>query len=89
MLLSNGWQLAAAQERWPIDEIWAGPGTQATASDWWSQFPTPDDISDHFPVGAELTLSVPKGGKAAAPEGRLVPGVLGYRCDVPVPTPRP
>jgi endonuclease/exonuclease/phosphatase family metal-dependent hydrolase len=86
-LESAGWQLVAAQEFWRVDQIWFDPGAGYSLGSWWESLPLPAGISDHLPIGTDITFSItrrplPKGDLQAAP---LTPRTMNYACAVPTP----
>jgi endonuclease/exonuclease/phosphatase family metal-dependent hydrolase len=87
-LSSAGWQLAALSS-WPIDQIWLDPRAGVTAGDWWAGFTLPRDISDHLPIGVDLTFDVGRRElKPNASRGNVKPAAMQYACAVPTPRPR-
>jgi endonuclease/exonuclease/phosphatase family metal-dependent hydrolase len=87
-LSGAGWQLIVAQPTWPIDQIWADPAATVGRGEWWQGLTPPEGISDHLPIGAEITLSLPRTATAATTaDGRLEPRARSYAC--PLPPPRP
>ena len=49
-----GWQPMAVEPSWGIDQIWVYPSVRWTSTTWFQSLPTPKDLSDHNPIGAEL-----------------------------------
>jgi endonuclease/exonuclease/phosphatase family metal-dependent hydrolase len=83
-LTSHSWQLLVAQESWPIDQVWAGPETSVTTGDWWPPLAPPTGVSDHDPVGIDVTIEAPRIGRASDLEaGTTVPKTLDYACPLP------
>jgi endonuclease/exonuclease/phosphatase family metal-dependent hydrolase len=79
-LRAGGWQLVAAQERWPIDQVWLDGSGSATESGWWDALRAPEGISDHWPVGVELTFGAPATPASGAPRTVREPVALDYAC---------
>jgi endonuclease/exonuclease/phosphatase family metal-dependent hydrolase len=82
-LASQGWQLVAAQEQWPIDQIWLDPEANVDKGRWWDAVDEPAGVSDHLPVGVDVTLAAPMAAAANAREPVGEPGVLDYACPLP------
>jgi endonuclease/exonuclease/phosphatase family metal-dependent hydrolase len=57
LLEAGGWQLAAAEESWTIDQVWVGPGATWQSEPLWEADSLPPHLSDHYPVGARLYFS--------------------------------
>jgi endonuclease/exonuclease/phosphatase family metal-dependent hydrolase len=49
-----GWQPMAVEPSWGIDQIWVYSSVRWTSTTWFQLLPTPKDLSDHNPIGAEL-----------------------------------
>ncbi len=81
-LRDGGWQLAVAQPGWPIDQIWLDATSRRLTGDWWDSLPAPSHISDHLPIGVDVTMEATPsdlGGR----EPVIEPGVLDYACPLP------
>jgi endonuclease/exonuclease/phosphatase family metal-dependent hydrolase len=83
LLISRDWQLVVAEQRWPVDQIWADPDAVVSNSDWWSGFTPPPDISDHSPIGAEVTFITPRVRTRATNGQPAEPKALNYACNLP------
>ena len=81
-LQSTGWQNLALEPVWRIDQVWLDPTSKATTGSWWASFDSPADISDHRPVGVDVTLVAESRDYAAAPKGVTV-GKMSYACPMP------
>ena len=79
----GGWQLVVAQEQWPIDQIWLDGFGAFSEGAWWDGVMQPARISDHFPVGAEVTFAAPPLAGPATQESVSEPNVLDYACPLP------
>lgn len=55
VLSQTGWGLGAAARRGGIDQIWVS-SADWSRSDWWTSVQLQPSLSDHDPVGAEITL---------------------------------
>jgi endonuclease/exonuclease/phosphatase family metal-dependent hydrolase len=83
-LLAAGWKLVYSQPRSAIDQIWAGPGLGFTVGDWWESRPPLGEVSDHLPVGAGITVSLPASSTASMVDSSSSsPAILDYACDLP------
>jgi endonuclease/exonuclease/phosphatase family metal-dependent hydrolase len=59
LLRAAGWQFAAAESTWTVDQIWVGPGVAFTKGDLLNTSKATRELSDHLPVGVALTLTLP------------------------------
>jgi endonuclease/exonuclease/phosphatase family metal-dependent hydrolase len=87
---SSGWQLAAWRESSRVDQVWVDPGTSYSIGGWWDSLPLPAGISDHLPIGADVTLSVPRraiNGERLHRNSTLTPQTMNYACAIPTPSP--
>jgi endonuclease/exonuclease/phosphatase family metal-dependent hydrolase len=83
-LRAAGWQFVSAESTWTVDQIWAGPGVGVTKAEPLNTATATRELSDHLPVGAKLTLSLP----AAIPNGAAWPSrgsQLLEACPPPAP----
>ena len=80
VLRRGGWQLVAVQPGWPIDQIWLDDSGGFATGGWWSALPPPEGISDHLPVGAEMTFGVTPSPEPFDGEAVGDPGELIYAC---------
>jgi endonuclease/exonuclease/phosphatase family metal-dependent hydrolase len=86
-LESAGWQLAAWQDFWRVDQIWVDPEASYSLGGWWQALPLPAGISDHLPIGAEITFSINRRlfEQSEPQSAPLTPRMLNYACAVPKP----
>ena len=82
-LRAADWQLVRAQAQWPIDQIWVDASASVTTGVWWDGLEAPARISDHWPVGVDITLTVPRSSKFVGREPMAAPDALDYACAVP------
>jgi endonuclease/exonuclease/phosphatase family metal-dependent hydrolase len=82
-LAGGGWQLLEAQAEWPIDQIWLDGSGMATVGDWWEGVIQPSRISDHFPVGVDISFTAAPAVQATAREPVSEPAALAYECPLP------
>ena len=54
-----GWKPIAIEPDWKIDQIWVRESRRWNKTDWFQRLPTPTNISDHNPIGAELYTHSP------------------------------
>jgi endonuclease/exonuclease/phosphatase family metal-dependent hydrolase len=59
LLRAAGWQFAAAESTWTVDQIWVGPGVAFTKGGLLNTSKATRELSDHLPVGVALTLTLP------------------------------
>lgn len=55
-LKETGMELVAIEQSWEIDQIWASPSINWSKTDWFESFTPPSNISDHRPIGAEISI---------------------------------
>jgi endonuclease/exonuclease/phosphatase family metal-dependent hydrolase len=82
VLRDGGWQLVAVQPGWPIDQIWLDDSGAVSKGGWWESLPPPEGISDHLPVGAEMTFTSERSA-ATGREPVTEPAELDYACPLP------
>jgi endonuclease/exonuclease/phosphatase family metal-dependent hydrolase len=81
-LREGGLQLVVAQPQWPIDQIWIDLTSRARPGGWWETLDSPPGISDHLPIGVDLTIQALPSG-VAGHEPVTEPGALDYECPLP------
>jgi hypothetical protein len=54
-----------------------------TTGDWFGGLEMPPRISDHFPVGVDMTFSAQASPVATAAESVTAPTALAYECPLP------
>jgi endonuclease/exonuclease/phosphatase family metal-dependent hydrolase len=88
-LLSAGWQLVARQDFWRVDQIWVDPSASYTRGTWWEGLPEASGISDHLPIGADVTLTINREAtpRQAAQTRPPSPQAMEYACAIPTPRP--
>ena len=86
-LESSGWQLAAWQDFWRVDQIWIDAGASYSHGSWWGSLPDAAGISDHLPAGADITFTISRQSTGAQqPQTQPVtPRAMDYACAVPTP----
>jgi endonuclease/exonuclease/phosphatase family metal-dependent hydrolase len=82
VLREKGWQLAAFAV-WSIDQIWLDGAGALSTGGWWQALPVAEGISDHLPVGAEITFDAPPSDRGAPQELVTEPEPLDYACPLP------
>jgi len=81
VLRDGGWQIVGVAE-WPIDQIWLDGSGPTSPGSWWQGLRAAEGISDHLPVGAEITFdALPLDPTVREPVTE--PDPLAYACPLP------
>jgi endonuclease/exonuclease/phosphatase family metal-dependent hydrolase len=51
-----GWQSVAVEKSWGIDQVWMSPFAKWSSTAWYDSLTLPSGVSDHAPIGAEISI---------------------------------
>jgi hypothetical protein len=78
LLRDAGWELAAFEDSWTIDQIWLAPWTGWTAEKLWEPGTIVENLSDHYPVGVRLDFGE---HRPEAPRENLIRPRREHACE--------